>query len=450
MPLAALLLTPLSDAAAARPVAGSPATESAAAPWAFAGALAINQSTEVNAATLTLAGSAAWATSITERSTGPWTFALDVQRGLSLDFAYSICTPTCTAATYRLAVTMNGTEWTTATLNLTGAGPALAGAGASGSVGLESATVATTGQLTVTEVVSTPAVAGASETVVRGTDATYALLLPSALPLWPTEAPAGATWNTSATAQVRGSVTARTSTVFTGIATTGSSTTVTSALAPGATLGLSGAVTGPLALASGAGAQAIDLTSSDSFALLDGLIPSLAGVSLFATPPATGGSGLSLTPGSVDYAAGTSGSFGLLAAAVEFHPYVAPPTGAPSAPAGFSLSSFAPPTWTIQAQPESAADAAAQFSAWGVRDASAPTRTQAAPPSTLETTIVTPGTLLAVAALAGTVVALGVRWRSRNVPPAETEAATAPEPPAAPSPGEPERGPPRDPFDDLL
>ncbi|MCI4317548.1 MAG: hypothetical protein L3J96_03335 [Thermoplasmata archaeon] len=430
-----ILALPVSTAVTPRPVAGKPATESPPAIWAFSGAQVVNQSTSQQSVTVSQSGQYTWATVLSERSTGPFGLTLLAQRGMLTQYQYRLCSPSCTNPSYELQATINGHEWSQEFLNYS-LQSALSSGGTA--VGLVNASVVESATLNATSAVSGSGIPASSVAVNQLSSEQYSVAFSPSAAIAPTNPSAGTIWSSASTTQgVSGHWSRSMSTVYTGLPTPDSKVTTRQNLTSG---GSFSRLSFP-----------IGVTAGGQFQLIDGVMLTVPGASLFGSTSVVA-TGVSENTSSVDYDPTISAHLGIAASALRFAPTVAAPLGSAPAPAGAAVAGFEPPVWTIQSLPEPVSSAEAFFThaGWIVPSATAPGG--ALPPTT---NMVPLPLIVGVAAVIGIAVALGIRWRSEPERPLPNSASVQLQDPmvSEPRPIEPASSSApvaRDPFDDLL
>jgi hypothetical protein len=444
-----ILALPVSTAVTPRPVAGKPATESPPAIWAFSGAQVINQSTSEQTVTVSQSGQYTWATVLSERSTGPFGLTLLAQRGMLTQYQYRLCSPSCTNPSYELQATINGHEWSQEFLNYSLQSALSAGGTA---VGLVNASVVESAALNTTSAVSGSGIPSSSVAVNQLSSEQYSVAFSPSAAIAPTNPSAGTIWNSASTTQgVSGHWSRWMSTVYTGLPTPDSKVTTRQNLTSGGAFTVWGMVSPTSSLGVGESVLPIGVTAGGPFQLIDGVLLTVPGASLFAST-SLAATGVSENTTSVDYDPAISAHLGIAASALRFAPTVAAPLGAAPAPAGAAVAGLEPPVWTIQSLPEPVSSAEAFFThaGWIVPSATAPA---SAPSPT--TNILPVPLIIGVAAIIGIAVALGIRWRSDPEQPLPNPGTVRPQDPlvSEPRPNEPasySAPVARDPFDDLL
>lgn len=452
-----VLLAPLSDAAPARPVAGQPATVSLSGDWAFGGAQLINQSTTQEGWTESEAGSYAWTDLLAERSTGPWSVELQIDRGMLATFEYTLCTPTCTLPSYELSASLTGREWAVEFLNLSTTAPLLVGGSSQTGIGVQNVSVVANGSVDTVSEVQGSAVPTSSQVQQAESSAAFALEFGGALGLFPAAPGPLATWSSSGTAAASGGWSRSVVSDLQGSSVPSSSSMQHTQLPSSIPLTVRGANAGPVGLTGGPTTSSLSLQLNATFRLLDGLVFDPTASSLFlpssaALPvPALGENGSLL-----DYASSSGAHLGLLASESWFAPSVAPPAGAAAPTSGSPPSSLGPAVWPVQAQTESPSVAWALLHSEGFVSVAPSSPTSVVAPALVVAGIPSTYLLLAVGAI-GVAVVAAVRRHPKRAGADPVAPSVAPPlsvvPPAARP--EPPRGgsdelPLRDPFDDLL
>lgn len=449
-----ILLAPLAGGSAPRPVAGSPATDSPATDWAFAGAQVVNQSTGQASATFSESGAFDFADLLSETSTGPYSAYVVAERGMTAQFAYRLCAPTCAAPSYEVSGSVTGHEWTVEFLNLSLRASTAQGLDA---VGITNLSVDGAASFAGTTLVTGSSASPASEVVSGSAQEGFTLAFSPALALFPLSTDT-AGWSSAASVLATGSWSSALSIVYAGLPTPDARTNAHQNLSA-ASVSLTGTLGDAFALATGEEVVPQTVEASGGSGLLDGLFWSPAGASLF--PPGAAGPGSSFlaeVPTTVDLDPAVASHLGLAGASVLIAPRLGVPTQSVAAPAGANLSSLAPAGWLVQSQPETPAAAAAFFANAGVRAASpAPIAAPSAAAPVGSWALV-----VGLGALIGLAAAVGTRWMpdawtggpgiASRLPRRPLAAAPGPVAPAVtPLPRLPESAAPsREPFDDLL
>jgi hypothetical protein len=454
---AGILLTPLSDAAPARPVAGQPATVSLSQAWAFDGQQIVNQSTTQGSWTVAEAGSFQWAVLLSERSSGPWGVELQIDRGMVSQFRFLLCTPSCAEPTYELSSSLVATEWAVEFLNLTTRASVQVGSQPSDGVGVENLSVVAQSNLSTVSSVGGATTLASTESNSSSVSSDFTVGFASPFGLFPTAPGPLASWSSRSVGIATGGWELRYDSTVTGSSAPSSQGSHQEELPATIPLALAGAVTGPVGLAAGPTTDGLAMHPNATFRLLDGLVFSPLAASQFpASPGATVQEGLSENGSVLDYDPTNTAHLGLLASESWFQPSIAPPAGAATAPAGDPLASFEPPAWPVQAEAESPSAALAEFqNEHFLAPTLAPTSVNLQPGAGFAWGSPWPY-FAGLAGVVGIVVALGVRRRGNGRHASELDVSgTGAETPARDSTSEPpthpqDGGSVRDPFDDLI
>ena len=462
---AGTLLAPLTVGVTPRPVAVNTATDSPPDLWAFHGSQVIAQSTTQGAVTVVQSGDYDWATLLTERSTGPFSVSLEVQRGMVAQYDYRLCTPSCASPTYSLTASMAGREWSVVFLNLTTTATALVGSGTVPSLGVQDLSVTGSWTEDAQSGVAGSSVSASSQAVHTTASTSFGSRFSPALALLPFDPVGSPSWNSAGGATSSGGWSRATSTTYSGLSSPNQNTEVQQMIPASSTWAIQGSNGGARTLSNGESVQSLSLSPSGGFEPLDGFlfVPMAADPFAAAGPVTVRSTGMFEDLPVLSYDVASSGHLGIAGSASTFQPAVAAPTGSASGPLGGSVTSYEPPAFPVQAQPESPASAAAAFQSWAFTPG-AHSPAAVVPILGVSTVFSTP-LVIGAAALAGLVVALGVRWRaietpvpysprgpSSEVPRTSTTPAGPMAPGTAPPLPVPPPAPPRarDPFDDLL